>query len=156
MNRVNLSYLVAGAILFGVALVIGWQGMRLQFYSFLGPGAGFFPTILAVLLGLLSLALAVQAVVRPRTLPQDAFGTTSASGLVRILTVTGMLMVVAVSFETVGFPLIMAGFFFVVFLTLSGKGLLHSIVLSLVVSAAYYLFFREVLRVHLPTGLLGW
>ena len=155
MNHVNLPYLVAGAILFGVALVIGWQGMRLQFYSFLGPGAGFFPTILSVLLGLMALALCAQAVFRPETLPGEAFAETTAAGLFRILAVTAMLLVVALFIERLGFPLVMAVFFFVVFVTLSGKGILASLVWSIVVSAAYFLVFRQLLRVHLPAGLLG-
>jgi putative tricarboxylic transport membrane protein len=55
----KLDYM-SGLFLFGVAVVLLFAARRLPFMSQFGPGSGFFPVLLSMLLGLLSLAIIIQ------------------------------------------------------------------------------------------------
>jgi len=154
MRRVHRAYTIAALALLLVAGVVGQHAVSMQFYSFLGPGAGFFPAILAGILALLSLGLLFQAVARPDTLPDVAF-TRDPLAYARIATVLVALLAIAVFIEDIGFRPAMVLFFLVMFAVLGRHRLLLSATLALVLAVAYHAFFKGLLNVPLPGGVLG-
>lgn len=154
MRRVHRTYTIAALVLLLAAGIVGQQAVSMRFYTFLGPGAGFFPAILAGLLALLSLGLLYQALVRPDTLPEVAF-TGDPRAYARIATVLVALMAIAVFIEDVGFRPMMALFFLVMFAVLGRHRLLLSAALAIVLTFAYHFFFKGLLNVPLPAGVLG-
>ena len=55
------SDLILGAALLGVAGFFGMGALRMRYFTAIGPGPGFFPRWLALLLGLLGLAILLRA-----------------------------------------------------------------------------------------------
>jgi Tripartite tricarboxylate transporter TctB family len=56
----KLDY-ISGLVLLGFAVILFFAALRLPLTSEFGPGSGFFPVILSVLLALLSLMIIIQA-----------------------------------------------------------------------------------------------
>ena len=70
----------AAAVLLVFAAFIVWQALRLQYYTPLGPGAGFFAVWLGALLGLLALVQLVQVTRLPRLPAADPADRVNADG----------------------------------------------------------------------------
>lgn len=155
MTRPNTAYAVTGLVLLGVSGVIGSRAVEMSFFSFLGPGAGFFPMILSGLLAAMSLVLLIQAVFWPASLPTVSFSAGGIAGHARIGTVLLALLAVAFMVEPLGFRATLAAFFFVMFAVLGRRGLLVSAVAALVLGVAYHFVFKGLLGVPLPSGTFG-
>lgn len=154
MRRINRAYAVAALVLLLAAGIVGQQALGMSFYSFLGPGAGFFPAILAGLLAVLSLVLLFQAVARADSLPEIAFAA-DPMAYARIATVIVSLLAIAVLIEELGFLPSMIVFFVLMFAVLGRHRLSLSVGLAVVLSFAYHFFFKELLNVPLPSGAFG-
>ncbi|WP_029059249.1 tripartite tricarboxylate transporter TctB family protein [Stappia stellulata] len=148
------TYAIAALTLLLIAGIVGQQAVSMRFYTYLGPGAGFFPAILAGLLALLSVSLLYQALFRPDTLPRVAF-TGDPRAYARIATVLLALLAIAVFIEDLGFRPMMALFFFVMFAVLGRHRLLLSATLAITLTFAYHFFFKSLLNVPLPSGAFG-
>lgn len=154
MRYMHPTYTITAIVLLLVAGVVGQQAVSMRFYTVLGPGAGFFPAILAGVLALLSLGLLYQAIFRADTLPEIGF-VADPLAYARIGTVLVALMAIAVFIEDLGFRPMMALFFFVMFAVLGRHRLLLSAALALVLTFAYHFFFKGLLNVPLPSGAFG-
>lgn len=150
--------LVAGVLTagFGTAVVVRVQG----FPSLAGgyPGPALFPGIIGILMVVFGLTLVGQSArrrrrrgARPaRAAPSRNRGRAVSNALAVLLAVVIYLLVV----EILGFLLTMAGLLFCLMLKLRSR-LVVAVPASIVATLAIYAFFRGLLLVPLPTGMLG-
>lgn len=150
--------LVAGVLTasFGTAVVVRVQG----FPSLAGgyPGPALFPGIIGALMVVFGLTLVGQSArrrrrrgARPaRAAPSPNRGRAVSNALAVLLAVVVYLLVV----EILGFLPTMAGLLFCLMLKLRTR-LVVAASASIVATLAIYAFFRGLLLVPLPAGLLG-
>lgn len=117
--------------------------------SFRMPGAGFFPLVLGIALGVLALGLLGMSLAAPSAGPTRVWPERPE---VVYLVVT--LAVVVLLFERAGFLLAMALFLGVALRVLGRKGWVTAIVVAVVGSVTSYVVFSRVLLIALPSGIL--
>jgi len=132
-----------------LSVFVVWESWNLEYYTKLGPGGGFFPLWLGVVMGGLSLAWLFQVSRRKGSAPDVAF-LPERVGIVRILLTVAALVVMAGFMNLLGFQLTM--FFFLVFLlkVLGGQALWVTLVSALLGSVGIYHLFGRYLDVALP------
>jgi putative tricarboxylic transport membrane protein len=144
-------YQIAGVVLFLFAAYVARESLGLRFYTNLGPGPGFFPFWLAILMGTLSAVMLFQATFQqspPR--PKDFYA--SRIGYLRAGAVCIAIIGAVFLLEKAGFQWTMALFFLFLLLTL-GKSNPWDILLVVVVgSLGAFKLFDDVLKVPLPKG----
>jgi putative tricarboxylic transport membrane protein len=140
------------ALLFiaGSASVI-WEALNLEYYTKLGPGAGFFPFWLGTALGVLSLIWLVQ-VSGPSGKPKEDAFLPGEGGTWRIVSILASLVVVSGLMDLIGFQLTM--FLFVLFLLmiLGRQKLPITLIIGLPGSVGLYHLFVNYLGVPLPVA----
>lgn len=146
-DRANTA-LVPAVFLF-ISLWIGLEAIQVPFGSIRMPGAGFFPLLLGVTLGLLSLVLLVLSF----------FGDTAGATQVtpsrpEILYLIGTMFASVWLFERAGYLLTMALFLGVTMKLLAKTRLPVAVIIALMGSIASYLLFDHVLMITLPAGIL--
>lgn len=134
-------------ILFSLYVCFG--SWRLGVGSFFRPGAGFFPFYSSLLLGLLSLILALLAF---RGRLEKAESWTDVGNTV---TVSLALLGFALLLTWLGF--VITTFLFILFLlcTVERRGWLLAGSAALLISATFYIVFGLWLKAQLPAGILG-
>jgi hypothetical protein len=147
-------YQVFSLVLILVAAFLVRESLLLRYYTPLGPGPGFFPLWLSILLAILGAAMFWRATCGPlEAIPADFYA--GRRGYLRIGAVVGAILGVIVLIEPLGFRLVMLGFY--VFL-LSALGRRHPLVTGIIAvggSFGVYHVFVHWLTVPLPIGLLG-
>jgi putative tricarboxylic transport membrane protein len=145
---------IAGLALLALALFLGWQAAQLSYYSPLGPGPGFFPLWLCILLGILSVAALVNSL---RGTPPELATPfwPDRTALVRIGTVIAGLAFVAAAMSTLGFPLTMLVFYGVLAFVLGSRKPVEIVGTALLGSFGVYYAFTRYLSQPLPAGVLG-
>lgn len=132
-----------------LAAFICYEALQVPFGSLRMPGAGFFPLLLGVLLGLLSLILLGAGLVTPAG---------AATGVrperTEVLYLVGSIFVAVVLFELAGFLVTMALFTAVAMKVLGGLRWVTAAALAVVGSVTAYLVFSRVLLIALPSGIL--
>lgn len=144
---------IAALAFLAVAAVLGWEAARLTYYSSLGPGPGFFPVWLCVVLGALSLSIFVGAMIARRPLPADFWP--ERQGIVRIAIVLTALVFVVLALKTLGFRLTMLAFALVLLLALGRRNPIEVVAVALLASVGVYALFVDHLRLSLPIGIFG-
>ena len=139
-------------ILFSVLVAI--ESLKLSYYTTLGPGSGFFPLWLAVLLGVLSAALLFQTATGRLRLP-DEERAVSKGGAARVVLVLAAMVLVALLLQPVGFRITIAAFMLLMLVALGRQPLWLAASVSLALPLALFELFTQLLRVPLPRGLLG-
>ena len=150
MNRARQ---VAAAVLFLLAAGVGAEALRLRSYTSLGPGPGFFPLWLAVILGVLSLLMFVEARRRPQAEPMPFLATRDA--YMRMAIVVAAITASVILLQPLGFRLTMLGMLLVV---LFGLGRDHAIVKLATAglgSFGVHYAFVQWLHIPLPRGPFG-
>lgn len=151
MQRVHQCAAVVVATLSAVVVL---AARRLEYYSSLGPGPGFFPMWLAGAMGLLSLVWLFQV---SRKAPEG----TAASflpprgGLIRIGCILGALAAMAGLMNVLGFQLSMFLFLAFLLLVLGRQRVWLTAVTALVGSAGIFHVFVRYLDLPLPTASLN-
>jgi putative tricarboxylic transport membrane protein len=148
-------HLVAGLVFLLLAAFLGREAGRLSYYSSLGPGAGFFPVWLCVVLALLALSVTVNAL-RGRIAGVDGRFWPENGALLRIAAVLGGLAFVVATLNILGFRIAMAIFCVWSMLALGCRSPLQIGAVALLGSIGCKALFVEVLGVALPSGILGW
>ena len=143
----------AFAILFALWAQQAW---KLSLTDTLGPGPGFFPFILALLGLLLALLLVFRADAVTRQ-SEHAFDPVLPARGARfpVGVLLGSLIAVALLLEPLGYRLTVAAFSVVV---LPALGARNFVVIGLFAAAAsfgVYAVFSDLLKVPLPSGVLG-
>jgi putative tricarboxylic transport membrane protein len=148
MQRVHQ---VAALCFAALSAFVVWKSWGLEYYTTLGPGAGFFPLWLGVAMEGLSLVWLIQASVR-KEWPKDAAFLPEREGIVRILSVLAALVAVTILMDFIGFQLAM--FLFLVFLLrIPGKQTLWlTLIIALLGSVGVYHVFGSYLDVQLPVS----
>ena len=147
-------YQIAGAVVLCIAAFVARESLDLRYYTPLGPGPGFFPLWLSILLAILAIAMFWQATFgKADAMPDDFFA--DRKGYLRMGAVVAALVGVIALMEPIGYCLVMLGFY--VYL-LSALGRQHPVVTVLVAlagSLGVYYAFVHWLGVSLPIGLFG-
>ncbi len=145
---------IAGAVLILVAAVVARESLSIEYLTEIGPGPGFFPLWLSVLLGLSGAAILVQATFKPMgPMPEDFVP--SGIGFLRIGAIVLALAAVVVLMEPLGFRLTMLGFQFFLLLALGRQSLPVTVLVSLAGSFGVYEVFVNHLDLPLPVGEFG-
>jgi putative tricarboxylic transport membrane protein len=157
----RLPAVVAGLVVcVGVAALIG--SLSLGYWTELGPGPGFFPFWLGVLLTVLGsswLGLELRAWHRHRSgeavhLPAGEDEEVPDYSLPTVVAIVVSLCVLAACLEVVGYQLSMLVFLLFHLMVLGRRGPLLSIVLAVVGSFGVFVVFTQWLGVPLPASSL--
>lgn len=143
----------------GVALLLfsAWtllEALQLRYYTTLGPGPGFFPFWLSVVMGVLATLMIYQATFKPTDpRPEDFFA--SRTGYLRIAAVSAAWIAMAVLLEPLGFRLTMLAFMLFLMFTLGKTRPVVVVPVALVGSFGIYALFVQLLGIPLPIGFLN-
>ena len=148
------TYQIVGAAFFLLAAAFAWQALGMRFYSHLGPGPGFFPFWLAVALGIIAIAMMVEARFRNREPMPDGF-IPSREGMMRVAAVVIALAMTAALLEPLGFRLTMFAALGFLLAGLGGQSWRVALVIAFAGSFGTFELFDRWLRVTLPTGIFG-
>lgn len=147
------AYQIA-ALCFAVfsALVVK-ESLDLEYYTKLGPGAGFFPFWLAASLGILALVWLIQVSRRSGAPKQGAFFPKRA-GIIKIVSILAALLAMAGLMTPIGFQLSM--FLFLVFLlgVLGRQKLWMTLIIAVLGSVGVFHVFGGFLDVPLPAATI--
>lgn len=144
-------YQVTGFFFLALSVFVAYRAINLEFYTILGPGAGFFPLILAVVLSGFSIALFLRASIAPMDdLPAESDQLPTLRGLGRVAVVVLALSVVAFLFERIGFRPVMAAFLFFMLTVLGGRRYWTSALFAAGFAFGTYYLFVDLLGVPLP------
>jgi putative tricarboxylic transport membrane protein len=135
------------------ALVV-WGSLDLEYYTKLGPGAGFFPLWLGVAMGALSLVWLVQ-VFRRTGKPSTAASLPDRSGIVRIMAIIASLVAAALVMNLLGFQVAMFLLLVFLLLVMGRQSVWLTMIISLAGSVGAYRIFVTYLDVQLPMSSLA-
>ncbi len=141
---------ISGIVVFLLGTVIFWQSRTLSIGSLRAPGPGFFPTLLAFILCLLSICLIV-----PRRREEGRKGAASPRSVTRVVLVSVFLLAYFYFFEFLGFAIISFLLMASLFLVVAGKRWHTSILWAFVSTGLAYLLFDVLLKSNLPRGVFG-
>jgi putative tricarboxylic transport membrane protein len=146
MTRVHKVFCLA------IIAFSGWvmaEAVQLTYYTTLGPGPGFFPFWLAVLMGGLNVAWFVQLWFSPVQGKARDF-VPGRTACIRI----GALILSTAAFgllvEPVGFSIMMFVFLLFLLVALGRQGVVVTLAVSIIGSFGVYYVFTQYLNVHLP------
>ena len=146
------SYQITAGILFVLSLAIVVASLNYGFYTTLGPGAGFFPFWLGLLLGGLAVTLYVQAARRvEEPLPNDFIP--DRQGALRFGAIVVSLVWSALAMEKVGFRLTMLVCFLFLLFTLGRQRMVVAVPIAVAGSFGIYVVFVQLLQITLPVGI---
>lgn len=151
-------YQITAVVFFLFAAFIAQQSVELKYYTTLGPGPGFFPFWLAIMMMALAGLMFYQATFgRPGPMPDDFWA--SRGGYLKALAVIVSIIFVVVTMDNLGFRLVMAIFFAFLLLTLGRQqgivGWVTMIAVTAVGSWGAFWLFNDALQVPLPIGTFG-
>jgi putative tricarboxylic transport membrane protein len=152
MRRVNQ---IGSLIFFVCSVSVMWGSWKLEYYTSLGPGPGFFPLWLSGCLAVLSFIWFIQAS-REAHEPIPKGFIPGRDGLVRIGAILGALVLMGLLVDVLGFQLMMFVFLFFLLIALGRQNLVLTLVISLVGSFGLYYAFKTWLDVQLPQSSIGW
>jgi hypothetical protein len=132
-----------------LAAFICFEALQVPFGSLRMPGAGFFPLLLGVTLGVLSLLLLGTSLLGPGTESVDVRPERR-----EVVLLMASIFVAVLLFERAGFLLTMVLFAAVVMKTLGTLSWGAAIGLALLASVIAYVVFGRVLLIALPSGIL--
>ena len=148
------SYQVTGIVLLLLALFIAFESLQLKYYSSLGPGPGFFPLWLSILLAVLAVIMVLKATLgKSDPMPADFLPT--RTGVIRMGVVALSLIGTILCIEPIGFSLTMLPMYLVLLYTFGQRNLLTIALVALAGSFGVDYVFVNLLHVPLPRGILG-
>jgi putative tricarboxylic transport membrane protein len=147
-------YQIAGVVLLLFSAWALWEALRLRYYTALGPGPGFFPFWLSLIMGLLAVIMIYQATFKPTDpMPEEFFA--PLTGYLRIAAISAAWIVVVVLMNPLGFRLTMLAFLLFLISTMGRTHPVITVVVSLVGSFGIYQVFVRFLGIPLPVGFLN-
>ena len=148
------AYQITGAVLLLLAAFVAVESLKLRYYTSMGPGPGFFPFWLAVILGALAVTMLVQTTLgQAEPMPADFFA--SRTGYLKMGAVVLALAGTTALIEPLGFCLTMLAVYLFLLCTLGRQHPIVTAVVSLGGSFGVYYLFVRWLQVPLPRGLFG-
>ncbi len=151
MNRVSQC---VGGIAFVLACLMAWEAWQLSYYTFLGPGPGFFGVWLGGAAALLSMGIFVAATrAKPVPIPEDYWP--PRDGIVRIVGVNIALVFMAFALEPLGYVLTSFAFLMASMWLMGERRLAVSLPVACAGSVGVYFVFVHLLLTPLPPGILA-
>jgi|WetSurMetagenome_2_1015567.scaffolds.fasta_scaffold49257_2 putative tricarboxylic transport membrane protein len=146
------SDLIAGVILFALAIAAIGYGSRIPFGSLPSPQAGFFPVLIAIFLAVLSLILIGQGIKKCQG-KTPSLPITSWGGRPLLLTI-GALFAYIIFFESLGY--LISTFLLMAFLleAIRSKKWWVILLFALFTTMSSYFLMGVLLQTPLPSGLL--
>jgi putative tricarboxylic transport membrane protein len=141
-SAVPVVFLLLSAWICFEALQVPFGGIRM-------PGAGFFPLLLGLALGLLAIILLTTSLLNPADRPTRVWPERP-----EVLYLMGSLLVAVVLFERAGFLLAMALFLTVSLRVLGKVRWVTAVPVAVAGSAVAYFAFSRGLLIALPSGVL--
>lgn len=130
------------------------ESLELKYYTSLGPGPGFFPFWISVLIAALAAVMFYQATFQ-RADPMPAGFFPTRTGYLRMAAICLALAATVVLIEPLGYRLTMLGFFLFLLFTLGRVNMVVTVLVALAGSWGAYHVFVEWLKVVLPVGIFG-
>lgn len=146
---------IVAILLILLAAFLGWESSKLQFYTPVGPGAGFFPVCLSFGLALLGAVMLAQSFSSPGEKSEENLFP-NRSGTIRILATLIAIAAFVIALRPLGFrttTFLMSLSLIHVFGRVSP---LISVPVSAGLSFGVYFVFSDVLKVTLPVGSFGY
>lgn len=153
MNTRKL-YQLTGLAIVGIGFWFAYGAWQMRYFTSIGPGPGFFPLWLSIILCGLGLAMAVLATLSaPEPLPEDF--SPEAGGIWRVLALVGIIAGTALSLNVLGFALtlLVANLFIMVSLGQRDPRIILPV--ALIGSFGVHYLFTKWLNVPLPSGSFG-
>ena len=146
--------IVAGIILLALSIVTLLEIRQLPVGNLTSPQPGFFPLILAIILSILSVVLLRQAIQTKGKGKGKGKFWGSSGGRKRISLTLGVLFIVAIFFERVGY--LISAFFLIAFLlvAIGNQKWWVAITAGFLSAMVSYLLFGLLLKGSLPAGIL--
>jgi putative tricarboxylic transport membrane protein len=153
------SYVIAGTTLLLLGLWIIYTSLSWKYYTSLGPGPGFFPLWIGVLIaatGVLLAALNLVLLKRGGEKKEGASGPRlfTAPRLKNVAVMAVALVAATLLLKWLGFVLVIGLFSLLLLQILGGWGWGKSLLLCAIVSIGLFWVFRVWLHIPLPEGLL--
>lgn len=150
----RLAYQITGTLFLLFAAFIGYESLKLRYYTPLGPGPGFFSFWLSLVFGGLALIMLLQATFGPpEPMPAEFFS--DRIGYLRMGSVVMSLVFTVYLFEPLGFRLTMFTVCVFLLYALGRQGIIITLVVSLASSFGAFYVFDHWLKVPLPKGVFG-
>lgn len=146
MRRV---YQVGSLSFLALSAFVVWEAKSMTYYSKLGPGPGYFPFWLGIVLALLSIAWFLDVSLRPAGPIEPGF-VPGRDGIVRLSLILASLIVYVLVLDPVGFRLAMLAFLLFLLLTIGHQRAWVTMIISIGGSFGAYYVFHQWLSVHLP------
>ncbi|WHY01397.1 tripartite tricarboxylate transporter TctB family protein [Neobacillus sp. DY30] len=141
------SGILAGAVIFLLALFLFVLSLQYSYSSALGPGPGFFPTWLSGILMALSIWYIYESV-KGKNVSGESWPT--GRSFKHILFIIISLVLFVILFSLFGF--VVAGVTFLALLFYKEYKWYTNLLMSVGITAFIYLLFNTVLKVYLPLG----
>ena len=150
----RLIYVPISLAFLALSVYVMIGAFDLDYYTPIGPGPGFFPFWLAAILAVLTVAWLAQVCLRIcEPLPQGFFP--DRSGVLRILSILGALIIFVVLGDYLGFRITMLGFLLFLIFSLGRHSMILVIAVAFAGSFGSYYIFHDLMGVHLPLATIG-
>lgn len=146
MRRVNQA---AALGFIALALFVIFQARSLNYYTKLGPGPGFFPLWLGIILAGLSTVWLAQVSLRPAGHMEKGF-VPDRGGIARIVSILIALVLFGALVDIIGFQLTMFAFLLSLLVALGRQNAILTVAISVLGSFGLYYLFKNHLDVQLP------
>jgi len=148
------AYRIVGSLLLFLSLFLTYESLQLTYFTSIGPGPGFFPFWLSLILAGLSVVMIVQTFVGlPEPTPPDFIA--KRTGYLRIGAVVLSLALTAPLIDWLGFRLTTLAMYLFLLSTLGRHRPVVIILIALAGSFGAYHAFVHWLNVPLPVGVFG-
>ncbi len=150
MKRINQA---VALIMLSFSGFVIFQASRLRYYSSLGPGPGFFPLWLGIVMAVLGVLWLVQ-VSRADDTPVPSGFWPSRIGALRVGAVVLSLVVVIFTLDLAGFRLVMFAMLAFLLYALGRQNLFVTLIVALLGSFGFYYVLTAWLGAELPSASL--
>jgi len=151
--------LVGGSFLLLLGLFLAIRSTEFRIWSRSGPGAGFFPLIIGLIIILLSLILLLQYILSKRVRDKTKAASKDApeqnrSTPIKVCSYALLMVLYGLLMKDVGFFITTFLFLFVVLKYAERRGWRSTLLVGLITTVVSYLLFEYWLGVPLPLGFM--
>jgi putative tricarboxylic transport membrane protein len=151
----HLKYQIAALCFLAFSAYLMWESWNnMEYYTPLGPGAGFFPFWLGAAMGVLGIVWLIQ-VSRQSENKEEGPHLPPRGGIVRILSIIISVAAVSTLMDLLGFQLVMFLFMIFMLMILGRQTIWMTLIIALVCSVGVYHLFGRYLDVQLPAASLA-
>jgi len=146
---------VLAFICMGLSLWLILESLQFDYLSEFGPGPGFEPFWLGIILAILSIALLINTFIRPPRKEDDAPRLPGMAALGRVGLIMLLTAGLALALNTVGFTLTVFVYVTLIMFMLEHFSILKSMFYGIMLSGSIYLIFGYWMEINFPVGFLG-